>query len=188
MQMVRLVRNGETVKLSKRSGKAITLVTLLDEIPIDAARFYFNLREANSQFEFDLDLAVEKSSQNPVFYVQYAHARICSMLRALAEEGINVPETADLDLLSDPRERELIRHLASLPKEIDLAARSYDPAKITKYTIDLATLFHRFYDACSVKNAETKELMNARILLCVAVRQTLRNTLEILNIDRPEKM
>lgn len=188
MQMVRLVRNGETVKLSKRSGKAITLVTLLDEIPIDAARFYFNLREANSQFEFDLDLAVEKSSQNPVFYVQYAHARICSMLRALAEEGINVPETADLDLLSDPREKELIRHLASLPKEIDLAARSYDPAKITKYTIDLATLFHRFYDACSVKNAETKELMNARILLCVAVRQTLRNTLEILNIDRPEKM
>jgi len=188
MQMVRLVRNGETVKLSKRSGKAITLVTLLDEIPIDAARFYFNLREANSQFEFDLDLAVEKSSQNPVFYVQYAHARICSMLRALAEEGINVPETADLDLLSDPREIELIRHLASLPKEIDLAARSYDPAKITKYTIDLATLFHRFYDACSVKNAETKELMNARILLCVAVRQTLRNALEILNIDRPEKM
>ncbi len=188
MQMVRLVRNGETVKLSKRSGKAITLVTLLDEIPIDAARFYFNLREANSQFEFDLDLAVEKSSQNPVFYVQYAHARICSMLRALAEEGISVPETADLDLLADPREIELIRHLASLPKEIDLAARSYDPAKITKYAIDLATLFHRFYDACSVKNAETKELMNARILLCVAVRQTLRNVLEILNIDRPEKM
>ena len=188
MQMVRLVRNGETVKLSKRSGKAITLVTLLDEIPIDAARFYFNLREANSQFEFDLDLAVEKSSQNPVFYVQYAHARICSMLRALSEEGTEIPESADFDLLSDPREIELIRHLASLPSEIDAAAKTYDPAKITKYTVDLATLFHRFYDACSVKNAETKELMNARLLLCVAVRQTLRNTLEILNIDRPEKM
>ena len=188
MQMVRLVRNGEIVKLSKRSGKAITLVTLLDEIPIDAARFYFNLREANSQFEFDLDLAVEKSSQNPVFYVQYAHARICSMLRALAEEGINVPESADLDLLRDPREIELIRHLASLPKEIDAAAKSYDPAKITKYAIDLATLFHRFYDACSVKNAENEQLRDARILLSVAVRQTLRNALEILNIDRPEKM
>ncbi|MBP5579949.1 MAG: arginine--tRNA ligase [Ruminococcus sp.] len=188
MQMVRLVRNGETVKLSKRSGKAITLVTLLDEIPIDAARFYFNLREANSQFEFDLDLAVEKSSQNPVFYVQYAHARICSMLRTLSEEGTEIPASADFDLLSDPREIELIRHLASLPGEIDAAAKAYDPAKITKYAIDLATLFHRFYDACSVKNAETKELMNARILLCVAVRQTLRNTLEILNIDRPEKM
>ncbi len=188
MQMVRLVRQGEVVKLSKRSGKAITLVTLLDEIPIDAARFYFNLREANSQFEFDLDLAVEKSSQNPVYYVQYAHARICSMLRNLSEEGVQIPESADFDLLSDPREIELIRHIASLPKEIDLAAKSYDPAKITKYAIDLATLFHRFYDGCSVKNAESEALRNARLLLSIAVRQTLRNVLTILNIGQPEKM
>lgn len=188
MQMVRLVRKGETVKLSKRSGKAITLVTLLDEIPIDAARFYFNLREANSQFEFDLDLAVEKSSQNPVFYVQYAHARICSMLRNLEAEGIAVPENADFTLLTDPREIELIRHIASLPHEIELAAKAYDPAKLTKYAIDLATFFHRFYDACSVKNAESPELMNARILLCLAVRQTLRNVLTILKIEQPEKM
>ncbi|MBP5434158.1 arginine--tRNA ligase [Ruminococcus sp.] len=188
MQMVMLVRNGEVVKLSKRSGKAITLVTLLDEIPIDAARFFFNLREANSQFEFDLDLAIEKSSQNPVYYVQYAHARICSLLKNLSEEGVEIPQSADLDLLDNPHEIELIRHLASLPGEINLAAKSYDPSKITKYSVDLATLFHRFYDACSVKNAETKELMDARILLCVAVRQTLRNALEILNIDRPEKM
>ncbi|MBO6115911.1 MAG: arginine--tRNA ligase [Ruminococcus sp.] len=188
MQMVRLVRKGETVKLSKRSGKAITLVTLLDEIPIDAARFYFNLREANSQFEFDLDLAVEKSSQNPVFYVQYAHARICSMLRNLESEGITVPEKADFTLLTDPREIELIRHIASLPQEIELAAKAYDPAKLTKYAIDLATLFHRFYDGCSVKNAGDAELMNARILLCLAVRQTLRNVLTILKIEQPEKM
>ena len=188
MQMVRLVRNGETVKLSKRSGKAITLVTLLDEIPIDAARFYFNLREANSQFEFDLDLAVEKSSQNPVFYVQYAHARICSMLRNLESEGITVPEKADFTLLTDPREIELIRHIASLPQEIELAAKAYDPAKLTKYAIDLATLFHRFYDGCSVKNAGDAELMNARILLSLAVRQTLRNVLTILKIEQPEKM
>lgn len=188
MQMVRLVRNGETVKLSKRSGKAITLVTLLDEIPIDAARFFFNLREANSQFEFDLGLAIEKTSQNPVYYVQYAHARICSLLRNLAEEGTAVPEKADFTLLSDPKEIELIRHIAALPKEIDLAAKTYDPAKITKYAVDLATLFHRFYDACSVKNAETPELKSARILLCKAVLQTLRNVLELLNIDRPEKM
>ncbi len=188
MQMVRLVRKGETVKLSKRSGKAITLVTLLDEIPIDAARFYFNLREANSQFEFDLDLAVEKSSQNPVFYVQYAHARICSMLRNLEAEGIAIPESADFTLLTDPREIELIRHIASLPHEIELAAKTYDPAKLTKYAIDLATLFHRFYDACSVKNAGSDELMNARILLSIAVRQTLRNVLTILKIEQPEKM
>lgn len=188
MQMVRLVRGGETVKLSKRSGKAITLVTLLEEIPIDAARFYFNLREANSQFEFDLDLAVEKSAQNPVFYVQYAHARICSLLSNLSAEGIAVPESSDLTLLDKPQEIELIRHIASLPHEIELAAKQYDPAKLTKYAIDLATLFHRFYDGCSVKNAESTELMNARILLCIAVRQVLRNVLTILKIEQPEKM
>ncbi len=188
MQMVRLVRKGETVKLSKRSGKAITLVTLLDEIPIDAARFYFNLREANSQFEFDLDLAVEKSSQNPVFYVQYAHARICSLMANLENEGIKIPESADLTLLTDSKEIELIRHLASLPNEVELAAKNYDPSKLTKYAVDTATLFHRFYDACSVKNAETPELMNARIILAKAVRQVLRNVLTMLKIDCPEKM
>lgn len=188
MQMVRLVRQGEIVKLSKRSGKAITLVTLLEEIPIDAARFYFNLREANSQFEFDLGLAVEKSSQNPVYYVQYAHARICSLLRNMAEEGITVNKNAKLELLDTPNEIELIRHIASLPKEIDLAAKSFDPAKITKYAIDLATLFHRFYDSCSVKNAETPELRDARLVLCETVRQTIKNVLTILTIDCPEKM
>lgn len=188
MQMVRLIRNGEVAKLSKRSGKAITLVTLLDEIPIDAARFFFNMREANSQFEFDLDLAVEKSSQNPVYYVQYAHARICSLIANLKAEGISIPEKAQLELLENPREIELIRHIASLPTEINLAAKSYDPAKITKYAIDLATLFHKFYDACNVKNAETPELMDARIMLCIAARQTLRNVLEVLKIDCPEKM
>lgn len=188
MQMVRLVRQGEVVKLSKRSGKAITLVTLLDEIPIDAARFYFNLREANSQFEFDLDLAVEKSSQNPVYYVQYAHARICSLIANLSSEGIKIPDRADLSLLDNPREIELIRHIASLPTEITLAAKNYDPAKLTKYVIDLATLFHRFYDACSVKNAETDELRGARLMLCKAVRITIRNVLALLKIDCPEKM
>lgn len=188
MQMVRLVRQGEIVKLSKRSGKAITLVTLLEEIPIDAARFYFNLREANSQFEFDLGLAVEKSSQNPVYYVQYAHARICSLLRNMADEGIKLTDNAKLELLDTPNEVELIRHIASLPKEIDLAAKSSDPAKITKYAVELATLFHRFYDSCSVKNAETPELRDARLVLCEAVRQTLRNVLTILTIDCPEKM
>ncbi len=188
MQMVRLVRKGETVKLSKRSGKAITLVTLLDEIPIDAARFYFNLREANSQFEFDLDLAVEKSSQNPVFYVQYAHARICSLISNLKTEGIEIPSTADFTLLENSNEIELIRHIASLPHEIELSAKQYDPAKLTKYAIDIATLFHRFYDSCSVKNAESPELMNARILLCIAVRQVIRNVLTILKIEQPEKM
>lgn len=188
MQMVRLVRNGETVKLSKRSGKAITLVTLLDEIPIDAVRFFFNMREANSQFEFDLDLAVEQSSKNPVYYVQYAHARICSLIANLKSEGIEYNPEADLLLLSQPSEIELIRHIAELPDTVNASARTYDPAKITKYAIELATLFHRFYDSCSVKNAETDELRLARLSLCISVKQVLENALEILNIDAPEKM
>ncbi len=188
MQMVRLIRNGETCKLSKRSGKAITLVTLLDEIPIDAARFFFNMREANSQFEFDLDLAVEQSSKNPVYYVQYAHARICSLISNLSSAGVPIPESADTDLLDTPQEIELIRHIASLPNEIDSAAKHYDPSRITKYAVDLASLFHKFYDSCSVRNAETPELRDARIMLCLAVRQVIHNVLEILNITCPDKM
>lgn len=185
MQMVRLVRNGETVKLSKRSGKAITLVTLLDEIPIDSARFFFNLREANSHFEFDLDLAIEQSSQNPVFYVQYAHARICSILANIGDVDISKP---NLDLLTQPQERELIRYISSFPNEIDMSAIHYDPARITKYTIDLATKFHKFYDACSVKNAETQELMVARLILCKAVSQVIENALGMLKVTCPDKM
>jgi len=185
MQMVRLVRNGETVKLSKRSGKAITLLTLLDDIPIDAARFFFNLREANSHFEFDLDLAVEKSSQNPVYYVQYAHARICSILNNIGDVDIS---NANLGLLVEPQEKELIRYISSFPNEIDMSAIHYDPARITKYTIDLATKFHKFYDACSVKNAETQDLMVARLTLCKSVNQVIENALGMLKVDCPDKM
>ena len=189
MQMVFVMRNGQVAKLSKRSGKAITLVTLLEEIPIDAARFFFNLREANSHFEFDLDLAVEKSSQNPVYYVQYAHARICSLLRNLAEEGIEPAElTGELmQQFTQPQEIELIRYIAMLPQEIDTAAKHYDPSRITKYTVELATLFHKFYDACTVKNAEP-QLRAARLALCAAARQALANGLTMLKITCPEKM
>lgn len=185
MQMVRLVRNGETVKLSKRSGKAITLVTLLEDIPIDSARFFFNLREANSHFEFDLDLAIEQTSQNPVFYVQYAHARICSIINNIGNVDIS---NANLDLLTQPQERELIRYISSFPNEIDMSAIHYDPARITKYTIDLATKFYKFYDACSVKNAETQELMVARLVLCKAVNQVIENALGMLKVTCPDKM
>ena len=190
MQMVMLMRDGEVVKLSKRSGKAITLVTLLDEIPLDAARFFFNTRESNSHFEFDLDLAVEQSSQNPVYYVQYAHARICSLLRAMAEEGLTLEQCdhSNLSLLTQPQELELIRHLAALPSELDAAAKAYDPSKVTKYATELATLFHKFYDVCSIKYAETPELKQARLLLCEAARQGVANTLQILKVTCPEKM
>lgn len=189
MQMVRLVRNGEIIKASKRSGKAITLVTLLDEVPIDAARFFFNLREANSHFDFDLDLAVEESSQNPVYYVQYAHARICSILRNLQAEGVSPrpAEGCSFGLLTANEEKELIRHLAALPNEIVGAANSYDPARVTRYAMELATLFHKFYNACRVKCGED-ELMYARLCLCQAVRTALENALSILKITAPESM
>ena len=189
MQMVRLIRDGEVVKASKRSGKAITLVTLLDEVPIDAARFYFNLREANSQFDFDLDLAVEQSSQNPVYYVQYAHARICSILKKLEAEKVSIREVSaeELEKLNTPEEIALIRHIARFPAEIIEAAKAYDPAKMTRYALDLATLFHKFYTACKVFGEE-ESLMQARLALCLAARTTLRNVLSILKIDAPETM
>ncbi len=189
MQMVRLVRDGEVIKASKRSGKAITLVTLLEEVPIDAARFFFNLREANSHFDFDLDLAVEESSSNPVFYVQYAHARICSILRNLNAEGI-CPKAASecrMELLCASEERALIRHLASLPNEITEAAKNYDPARLTRYAIELATCFHKLYNACRVKCGE-EELMYARLALCLAARTVLANVLTLLKINAPESM
>ncbi len=189
MQLVRLTRGGEAVRMSKRTGKAITLVDLLDEIPIDAVRFLFNMREAGSQMEFDLDLAVEQSSQNPVYYCQYAHARICSILRKLEAEGISVGETTpeELDLLTAPEERELIRHLSSLTDEIIIAARNYDPARITRYCIELATLFHKFYNACRV-NVPDEALRRARIHLCLCVKNVLKNVLTMMKITVPDSM
>ena len=189
MQMVRLVREGETIKLSKRSGKAITLNTLLEEVPIDAARFFFNLREPNSHFDFDLELAAKQSSDNPVYYVQYAHARICSILKRAKEQGaeLTTPTNDELKLLCSDEERELITHLSALTDEIIAAAKSYDPARITHYVIELATLFHKFYNAHRVV-VDDKQLMNARLYLCTAVKNTIYNILTMLKIDAPESM
>lgn len=189
MQMVRLVRNGEIVKASKRSGKAITLVTLLEEVPIDAARFFFNLREPNSHFDFDLDLAIEQSSQNPVYYVQYAHARICNIVKGLAESGITQRACTDeeLALLTAPEEIELINKLASLTGEIITSAKTYDPARVTHYVYETATLFHKFYNACRVKG-EDESLMQARLALCVATKTVIENVLTMFKITAPESM
>ena len=189
MQMVRLIKNGETYKLSKRSGKAVTLETLLDEVPIDAARYIFNSKEPNTHLEFDLDLAVEQSSQNPVYYVQYAHARICSILRNLKAEGIEPQPctTEQLCLLTQPAERELIVHISALPQTIVNAALNFDPAIITKFAYDLASLFHRFYNSCRVKGEEP-DLMQARLALCVATKTALANVLSLLKITAPEQM
>lgn len=189
MQLVRLMKDGKPYKMSKRTGKAISLTDLIEEVPVDAARFYFNMREPNSTFDFDLDLAIEQSAQNPVYYVQYAHARICSILRKLAEEGVSPRAcTADeLDAMDGPFETELIRCLARFPQEIVETARSYDPAKLTKYAVEAATLFHKFYDKCRIRG-EAEPLMQARLNLCLAVRTVLRNVLAILKITVPESM
>lgn len=188
MQMVMLVRNGETVKLSKRSGKAITLSTLLDEVPIDAARFFFNLRDPNTHLEFDLELAIEESSSNPVFYVQYAHARICSILRRMEEEGTGYKNIPVNELnYSHPAELALIRHIAALPDCINEAAKDYNPSKITKYLCDLAQLFHKFYDNCKIKGEEENTLQS-RLSLCVATKTVFKNLLDLLKVDAPEKM
>ena len=189
MQMVRLVRDGEVIKASKRSGKAITLVTLLDEVPIDAARFFFNLREPNSHFDFDLDLAVNESNSNPVYYVQYAYARICSIIRNLEAEGVTLREceVAELNKLTAPEEKELILHIAGLTGEIIASAKAYDPAKITHYVEELATKFHKFYSACRVKG-EDESLMMARLNLCSATATVIKNVLDLLKIEAPEKM
>ena len=188
MQLVKLMQNGEVARMSKRSGKAITLTTLLDEIPVDAARYFFNSRP-ESPVEFDLDLAVRQDSENPVYYVQYAHARICTMLAALAADGYQVPafEKVDAAVLSTDAERELIKQLAALPEEIRLAARDYDPSRINKYVTELASRFHRFYTACRIKDAED-DVRAARMLLAAAVKQVIAVSLAIVGVSAPEKM
>ena len=186
MQLVKLTRNGEVVRMSKRTGKAISLTDLLDEIPVDAARYFFNSRP-ESPVEFDLELAIRQDSENPVYYVQYAHARICTLLSALAAEGHTVPASADAALLSTPEEKELIKQLAALPEEIRLAARDYDPSRINRYVTELAARFHRFYTVCRIKGAES-DVQAARLLLADCVRRVIAVSLGIIGVTAPEKM
>ncbi len=185
MQMVMLVRDGQPIKLSKRSGKAITLTTLLDEVPLDAARYFFNLRNADTHLEFDLDLAVEESSKNPVFYVQYAHARICRVIEKQAEEGFKYEGGAVS--YSEPAELALIRKLAEMPEMINDAVKEYNPSALTRYAFELAQAYHKFYDSCSIKDAE-KDAKLSRLALCDAARTALRNVLTLLKVEAPEKM
>jgi len=189
MQLVRLTRGGEVVRMSKRTGKAITLGDLLEEIPVDAVRFLFNMREPASQMEFDLSLAVENSAKNPVYYCQYAHARICSILKKIKADGIEPAGCGaeELRLLSTREERELIRHLGSLTDEIAAAARNSDPARVTRFLTELATLFHKFYTERRVA-CEDETLMHARLFLCRCVRDTMKNVMAMMKITAPEMM
>ena len=188
-QLVRLYRNGEIARMSKRTGKSISLIDLLEEVGRDAARFFFNTKASGSHLDFDLDLAVSQSNENPVFYVQYAHARICSMIKLLEAEGIKVPpiSEAKLELLDKPEEKELIKKLAELPQEVALAAETLEPSRLTRYVLDVAGLFHSFYNACRVKGEE-KELAEARLFLVNATGTVIRNVLSVLSISAPERM
>ena len=189
MQLVNLLQDGKPVRMSKRSGKAITLHDLLDEINVDAARYFFNSRSSTTALDFDLDLAVRQDSENPVYYVQYAHARICSLVAKLAEEGIAVPAAAEVDaaLLTAPEELALVKNLARLPEELRLAARDYDPSHVNRYLVDLAGDFHRFYNACRIRE-EAPALRSARLKLADTVRSVIANCLGLLGVSAPEKM
>jgi arginyl-tRNA synthetase len=188
-QLVRLYRNGEVARMSKRTGRAISLSDLLEEVGRDAARFIFNTKTSGSHLDFDLDLAVQQSNDNPVFYVQYAHARICSMLKVLEGEGATVPGALEVDmsLLSSKEEKALIRRLAEYPDEIRISAQTLEPSRLTRYVTDIATLFHSFYHECRVKGEE-EQLMKARLLLVDSTRIVIRNVLKLLCISAPEKM
>lgn len=189
MQLVRLMKGKEVVRMSKRTGKMVTLRDLIDEVGKDAARFFFNMRSADSAVDFDMDLAVEQSNENPVFYVQYAHARICSILRQLKEDGIDTDnlKEVNLKLLSEDTEISLIKKLAYLPEEITIAANTMAPHRITRYILDVASLFHTFYNSCRVRGVD-EELMKARIVLIDATRIVIKNVLDMLKITAPEKM
>ena len=189
IQLVRLMRGGEIARMSKRTGKMITLADLIEDIGVDAARFFFNMRAAGSHMDFDLDLAVSQSNENPVFYVQYAYARICSIIRILKENGTEIPKAADTDvsLLTKKEELELLYQLARLPEEIRSAAESFEPSNLTRYVIDVASHFHSFYNACRVRDEEEK-LMHARLLLIESTRVVIGNVLRLLGVNAPEKM
>ncbi|AGC69488.1 arginine--tRNA ligase ArgS [Thermoclostridium stercorarium subsp. stercorarium DSM 8532] len=188
-QLVHLYKDGEIVRMSKRTGRAITLDDLLDEVGVDAARFFFNMKTSGSHLDFDMDLAVEQSNNNPVFYVQYAHARICSILRKLNEENIEMlpADRINLALLTQPEELALIKKLAEYPEEIRMAAQTLEPSRLTHYVIDVASHFHRFYNACRVKG-EREDLMQARLFLIHCTRIVIKNVLDLLKIEAPEKM
>ena len=188
MQLVKLVRDGEVVRMSKRTGKAISLTDLLDEIPVDACRYFFNAKP-ETQMEFDLGLAVREDSENPVYYVQYAHARICTLLKNLAAEGYAVPKAveADLSVLTGEEEKALIKQLAQYPAVVLLAARDYDPSFINRYLSELAAAFHKFYNACRIKG-EAENVLLARLKLADTARAVLKNGMTLIGCSAPEKM
>jgi arginyl-tRNA synthetase len=186
-QMVSFVEGGQPVKMSKRTGTALTLDELLDELGSDVVRFFFIMRGVNTQLEFDLDLAREHSEKNPVFYLQYAHARIAGVLRHVESEGITLDKSASLDPLDQPEELQLIKQILEFPDTIQRAAREFEPQVVAEYLRDLASAFHKFYHECRII-AEEPQLRNARMRLLAITKTTLGNGLKVLGITAPERM
>ena len=189
MQLVNLLQDGKPVRMSKRSGKAIALRDLLDEVSVDACRYFFNSRSFTSPLDFDLDLAVKEDSDNPVYYVQYAHARICSLVARMKEEGASVSAASAIDasVFSTPEELALVKTLSLFPEEIRLASRDYDPSHINRYLLTLAGDFHRFSNACRIKGEE-EHVLAARLKLADTVRSVLANGMALIGVTAPEKM
>ena len=187
LQMVSLYRDGELVKMSKRTGQSVTLAELIEEVGADAARFFFIMRSLDSQLDFDLNLAKSQSNENPVYYVQYAYARICSIFHQMKEAGIEINENPELSLLTDEAEIALIKKLLSYPDEIAAAAKNKAPHRIATYVHDLASMFHSFYNKCRILGVDAK-LAGARLALCLAVKNVLAHALAILGVSAPEKM
>ena len=187
LQMVRLLRDGQEVKMSKRTGQSVTLNELIDEVGTDAARFFFVMRSIDSQLDFDLDLAKKKSNDNPVFYVQYAHARICSIMRQVAEAGIKVQGKGDYKLLTEPVEVDLIKKLGEYPEMLATAAKERAVQQVAHYVYDLAGLFHSAYNQCRILGVN-EDLQQARLAMVMAVGHVVRHALSILGVSAPEKM
>jgi arginyl-tRNA synthetase len=188
-QIVRLFRGSEMVRMSKRAGDIVPLSGLVEDVGSDAARFFFLMQSMDSHLDFDLELAKKQAADNPVYYVQYAHARICSILRSAEEQGVELPaaDEVNLDRLGEPDELALMRKLAELPEETELAASRYEPHRVTRYARDLAATFHGFYTNCRVLGDDA-ELTAARLLLVMASRIVLRTVLSTIGVSAPEKM
>ena len=189
IQMVNLLRDGKPVQMSKRAGTIVTLREIMDEVGRDAARLFFVIRRCDSTVDFDLELAKKASSENPVFYIQYAHARICSILRELESRGVAMPKLDELDvsLIADQSELNLVKAISRFPDEVAKAAAEYAPHRIAYYANELAEAFHAFYNSQRVLGVE-ENVMKSRILLVEAARVTLRNVLRLLGVSAPEKM
>ena len=188
IQLVHLYKNGEKMKMSKRTGKAVTMRDLVDEVGLDATRYFFAMRSSDTHMDFDLDLAVSESNENPVYYAQYAHARICSILRSGEEQGITVDKNADFSLIGAEKEIELLKKLGEFPQAVGEAAVKRVPHRVTNYIMELASTFHSFYNAEKVLDHEQPERTKARLALIKTVQITLRNALALIGVSAPEKM